>query len=81
MPYATLRYETDGPLAVLTLERPERLNAISREMVAELADVVAGLEADDDVRVRRVRRGPAHLRRDHGRRPQVLGAQQFRSVG
>ena len=51
MPYATLRYETDGPLAVLTLQRPERLNAISREMVAELADVVAGLENDEAVRV------------------------------
>ena len=51
MPYATLRYETDGPLAVLTLDRPERLNAISRAMSAELADVVAGLEADDTVRV------------------------------
>ena len=51
MSYATLRYETDGPLAVLTLQRPERLNAISREMVAELADVVAGLEIDEDVRV------------------------------
>ncbi len=51
MSYATLRYETNGQLAVLTLQRPERLNAISREMVAELEDVVAGLEADDDVRV------------------------------
>ena len=51
MPYATLRYETDGPLAVLTLDRQERLNAISREMIVELADVVGGLEADNVVRV------------------------------
>ena len=51
MPYATLRYETDGPLAVLTLDRPERLNAISRKMSAELANVVAGLESDQAVRV------------------------------
>ena len=51
MAYATLRYETDGALAVLTLDRQARLNAISREMSAELADVVAGLEADDGVRV------------------------------
>ena len=51
MSYATLRYDTDGPLAVLTLDRQARLNAISREMSAELAVVVAGLEADDRVRV------------------------------
>ncbi len=51
MPYATLRYETDGALAVLTLDRQERLNAISQEMSVELADVVARLETDDEVRV------------------------------
>ena len=51
MAYATLRSETDGPIAVLTLDRQERLNAISREMSEELADVVAGLESDEEVRV------------------------------
>lgn len=51
MPYTTLRFEVDGPLAVLTLDRQERMNAIDRQMSAELADVVASLEVNDDVRV------------------------------
>ena len=51
MTYACIRFETDGPLAVLTLDRQDRLNAISRELTAELADLVTRLETDATVRV------------------------------
>ncbi|HEY8490415.1 MAG TPA: enoyl-CoA hydratase-related protein [Dehalococcoidia bacterium] len=46
MPYQTLAVERDGPLAVLTLNRPEKLNAISYQMAAELLDVLHGLRRD-----------------------------------
>ena len=36
MDFATIRYETEGPLAWITLNRPDKLNAISKTMVAEL---------------------------------------------
>jgi enoyl-CoA hydratase len=32
----TLRFEQDGPIGILTLNRPERLNAIDHEMLREL---------------------------------------------
>jgi enoyl-CoA hydratase len=51
MPYTTLRFETEGHLGRLTLDREERLNAIDKAMSEELADVVTRLEADDEVRV------------------------------
>ena len=52
MPYTTLRFETDGPhLGLLTLTRPERLNAINKAMTLELTRLVGELEADDDLRV------------------------------
>src|SRR3954466_5859192 len=38
MPYETLRYERDGHVVVLTYNRPEQRNAISRQMNAELHD-------------------------------------------
>ena len=41
MTYTTLSLTVDGPIARLTLERPERLNAINREMPRELAAAVA----------------------------------------
>jgi enoyl-CoA hydratase/carnithine racemase len=38
MTYRTIRYELDGHVAILTLDRPDQRNAISREMNAELHD-------------------------------------------
>ena len=51
MPYTTLRFDAEGPLGVLTLDRQDRLNAINRAMAGELADLVARLETDNSVRV------------------------------
>jgi enoyl-CoA hydratase/carnithine racemase len=44
-------YETDGPLAVLTFNRPEARNAMTWEMYAALADACEQVEADAGVRV------------------------------
>ncbi|WP_309088405.1 enoyl-CoA hydratase-related protein [Phenylobacterium sp.] len=51
MSYETLLYETDGPVAVVTLNRPDKLNAYTGQMGAELADAFRRVDADDDVRV------------------------------
>jgi enoyl-CoA hydratase/carnithine racemase len=49
MTYETILYEVDDRTAVITFNRPEKLNAISRKMEAELRDAYARAEADDDV--------------------------------
>lgn len=51
MAFSTLRFDTEGHLGILTLGRPERLNAISKQMTLELAELVTQLESDDEVRV------------------------------
>jgi enoyl-CoA hydratase len=48
--FDTIQYKTDGPLALLSLNRPEKLNAINRQMVAELNRALDLAEADDAVR-------------------------------
>ncbi|WP_403021145.1 enoyl-CoA hydratase/isomerase family protein [Salinibacterium sp. GXW1014] len=45
-----IRYEGDG-IAVVTLNRPERLNAVSPEMHHELQQLFASIDADDDTNV------------------------------
>jgi enoyl-CoA hydratase len=46
----TVLYETRGPVALITLNRPEKLNAIDARMVGELGETLDRAEADDAVR-------------------------------
>jgi enoyl-CoA hydratase/carnithine racemase len=48
--YQTIRYDTADGTAVITLSRPEKLNAFTNEMMAELLDALDRVDADDDVR-------------------------------
>jgi enoyl-CoA hydratase/carnithine racemase len=50
MSYATIELVVEHPLATITLSRPDRLNAISRELMGEVTDALARCEADDEVR-------------------------------
>jgi 2-(1,2-epoxy-1,2-dihydrophenyl)acetyl-CoA isomerase len=47
----TLRYELDGNVAVITLNRPDKLNAVSWQLAEELAGLLYRLRFDDAVRV------------------------------
>lgn len=44
-------FEIDGPIAVITLNRPERMNTISRAMLSELSEHLLAADKRDDVRV------------------------------
>lgn len=46
----TILVERDGPVAVLRLNRPERMNAVVEALYRELADALADLAADETVR-------------------------------
>jgi enoyl-CoA hydratase len=46
-----VRYERVGEAAVLTIDRPERRNAVDRETAAELLDGYRRFEAEDEARV------------------------------
>lgn len=50
MAFDTIRYDTEGPLAWITLNRPEKLNAISKPMVRELQQALDRAERDDAIR-------------------------------
>jgi len=46
-----VRQEVEGPLAILTLDRPEKLNAIDEAMIAAIEGWIDGVERDRSVRV------------------------------
>ncbi len=45
-----IAYEVDGPVATITLDRPDRLNAFTVEMMGELLQAFDLADADDGVR-------------------------------
>lgn len=51
MTFATLLYETQGRIARITLNRPERLNAIDTRMPGEIRAAVERANADDGIHV------------------------------
>jgi enoyl-CoA hydratase len=49
--YETLKLTVDGAVAIVAIDRPAALNALSSTVIAELTDVVGELEISTDVRV------------------------------
>jgi enoyl-CoA hydratase len=45
-----VRVEWDGDLAVVTIDRQDKLNALNADVISELGEVFAGLRDDDGVR-------------------------------
>jgi enoyl-CoA hydratase len=55
MSYENILLETDGPVATITLNRPERLNALSPGLLSDLEAALRELNPGDDIRVIRLR--------------------------
>lgn len=47
----TIILEKKDKLALITLNRPEKLNSLNKQMVSELIDIVEDVEKDDTIRV------------------------------
>ena len=50
MTYNSILIERDAPVATITMNRPEKRNALSSEMMRELTDALRELSAESDVR-------------------------------
>jgi enoyl-CoA hydratase/carnithine racemase len=48
--YQTIELQRGQPVAMLTLNRPQRLNAINKQMLGELQDALDKVESDAGVR-------------------------------
>jgi enoyl-CoA hydratase/carnithine racemase len=48
-PFETIRYEERDHVAILTLNRPERMNSVSRQMEADLAQVWARVRRSSEI--------------------------------
>ena len=46
MPYENICFDIEGPLAIVTLNRPNRRNALSLELMLELIDCLTHIGGD-----------------------------------
>lgn len=49
MAYETILCETKGRVAIITLSRPDALNALNTQLVGELAEALTGYDRDDAI--------------------------------
>jgi len=82
-PFATLRYDKRGPIAIVTLDRPQVLNAYNMAMRDDLDAVLGAADDDPEVRVLVLRgRGRAFCAGgdlgEFGTAPSPLGARAVR---
>ena len=92
MTYQTLTYRKDGHKAIVTLDRPDLLNAINLDMEEELIDLWREVRYDHDVRAIVItgagdrafcagmdvpRRAPARRRRDQPHQTRRAAPRQF----
>ncbi len=59
----TVRFEVSGPVATITLNRPDRLNAMTEELIGGVLACLEQASADDAIRVARAHRGGPGLLR------------------
>ena len=50
MQFETIQFDKNGSVAIITLNRPDRVNAINRKVLDELQEVCSSIEADDKIR-------------------------------
>ena len=51
MKYEHIKYEVAEGVAIITLNRPEKLNAFDNKMLKEWHDAISSADKDDEVRV------------------------------
>ncbi len=65
MAYEEVLYTTKGPVGILTLNNPDKINALSRQMIAEIMDVLTAVSEDESVKVIIIRAAGKHFCAGH----------------
>ena len=65
MVYERILYETRAAVGYLTLNHPQRANALSRRMIAEITHALQGAAADEEIRVIVLRAAGRHFCAGH----------------
>lgn len=65
MAHEEVLYAGKGPLGILTLNNPKKINALSRQMIGEIMDVLTAVAEDESVKVIIIRAAGKHFCAGH----------------
>src|SRR5438045_3873441 len=80
MSFVTVRYDADGPVAAITLARPDAANAQSSELISELDQAFDLAAADDDVRVLVLQADGKHFSAGHDLKELLAGEERWAAM-
>jgi len=73
MEYKEILFSTEGEIAFLTLNRPEKINALSKQMIGEIIDALSGVSTDESVKVIIIKAAGKHFCAGHNLKEMVGG--------
>jgi len=65
MAYEEILYTTKGPIGILTLNNPKKINALSRQMISEITDALGSVSEDESIKVVIIRAAGKHFCAGH----------------
>jgi enoyl-CoA hydratase/carnithine racemase len=81
MAYQEILFSTEGSLALVTLNNPGKINALSRRMIQELTDVLARIAGDESLKVVIMRAAGQHFCAGHDLEEMVgQGAKDYKQI-
>jgi enoyl-CoA hydratase/carnithine racemase len=73
MDYEEIVYSTKGPVGYLTLNNPQKINALSKKMIAEITRALNGIALDEAIKVLVIRASGNHFCAGHNLTEMVEG--------
>jgi enoyl-CoA hydratase len=80
MAFETIRFEVDGPVATITLARPDAANAQNAQMIDEIDAAFDAADADDSVRVVLLAADGKHFSAGHDLKEILAGTEKWAAM-
>jgi enoyl-CoA hydratase/carnithine racemase len=81
MAHEEILYTTKGPIGILTLNNPKKINALSIQMISEISDVLSSVSEDESIKVVIIRAAGKHFCAGHYLKEMVgNGIKEYKSI-
>ena len=81
MAHQEILYTAKGPIGILTLNNPKKINALSQQMVSEISDTLHSISEDESIKVIIIRAAGKHFCAGHYLKEMVgNGIKEYKSI-